>query len=394
MKNNILLTGIAAFTSAIYGSWYLNSKQKTPEAVSQKVASLGLNKDSSWPENNSNSRFVLSDKSNSYVPDSKITEENQIERGELERVADRNYKSFAEAALKGDKDVLKNFGDVGPSCEWCGKFYEQLNKDLQSPDLDPKQRTAFARAMASSGRVDNIQRLVDNINSASIRREPVGEMTEAIAHIADPTSQNDAGLGASGGNTENTSSGDTVPNDVLDYLSEHINDKNPYLREAVVSALTKEGSLFAAQTLYEHSLLMADIDGYYSEGMGIGAMKPKDEAAVNYLEKLAAERNGLSHLAIKALLNSGVDGLNKVISILKTSPDPEFDRKMMHNAVDRVKLDKNTVDTLESLAKGATQPALQDFASQVINEHQTQINNLNKKFEFNFDFESGAAPPY
>lgn len=372
--------------------WYLNKQSENSSIKPRKLSTdtSPLNNESS---NSANNRYVKRDLEKSGGlgsmedpdMDSLDMEENEVtevERAKLDVVAQENYQSFADAALKGDTDVLKKFTKLDPSCKWCDKFYDQLYTSVQNPDLNPKQRSAFARSLANSGRVENVQRLVDTIHDASARREPVGDYTEAIAHITDPDSENEQNV---------NNDGTTTPPEIVDILTQQLNDPNPYLQQAAVSALTKDGSLKAVNTLYEHSLEKADVDGYYSEHMGIGTMKPKPEA-VGRLEELAAARNGFSHLAVKALLNYGPDGLSKVISILNSSPDPEFDQKMMSGAVDRVKLDKATVKALEGLTNSA-QPALRNFANQVMDEQKTQIAFINKKLEYGWDFESGAAPP-
>ena len=64
----------------------------------------------------------------------------------------------------------------------------------------------------------------------------------------------------------------------------------------------------AFETVFKHVTEAGDPDGYYAQGIGPGEMI-LDETALPKAQEFALQRNQYSHLAVKAMLNSGIGGL-------------------------------------------------------------------------------------
>jgi hypothetical protein len=257
--------------------------------------------------------------------------------------------SSAEAALKavqdGSKDyddlILEQFTEPGEDCTWCSEFYASVTQKMLSADASEDERSYFAEVLAISARVDNIKTIVQAIIDS-------GDSDQADIYAEA---------------LELTIGGD----DVVQYLASHMKSENELLQESSVAAVTNQGALLAAKTLYEHTVQQGDADGYYSLGIGLAEMIPEDET-LPYLDDIMRKRDQYSHLAVKALLNQGLEGTRRVIDALSASTDAEFDRKMLEDAVDHVNYEEDIEDFLKKTAQTSKQPVVVEFAKLVLED--------------------------
>jgi 5'-deoxynucleotidase YfbR-like HD superfamily hydrolase len=76
-----------------------------------------------------------------------------------------------------------------------------------------------------------------------------------------------------------------------------------------------------------------------------------------------------SHLAVKALINSGMDGLRAVFDELETSNDPEADRRMLKDALDHVNFEDGLDAYLKQKIEASKQPVVKEFAQKILDEY-------------------------
>lgn len=210
-------------------------------------------------------------------------------------------------------------------------------------DLKADERSYYAELLAISGRAENVRTLVEAINTAR-NAEEANVYAEAL---------------------ELSAGGD----DVVRLLGEQLGASNDTLREAAVAAITNQGSRLAVETLYKNTAERGDPDGYYSAGIGLGEVVPEPEA-LPYLQDLAMKRDQFSHLAVKSLLNTGLDGTKIVIDVLSNSRNEEFDREMLKGAKDHVAYDTDVVNYLKTVAETSKSAAARDFAKDVLAEFE------------------------
>jgi hypothetical protein len=269
---------------------------------------------------------------------------------EADRRAEEVYKS-AEEAFKAVKDgaadyndiILEQFTQPSENCTWCDAFYEQVKAMLTAVDTTPDQKSYYAEILAISGRLENIKTLVEGIKGA-----PSPEQADMYAEALELT------IGKS---------------NIASFLGEQLNSENSTLKEASVAALTNQGSRQAVDLLFDNAVKNGDPDGFYSLGIGLGELVP-DSEALPRLQEIAQQRNAYSHLAVKSLLNGGVEGLRIVFDILASSKDPEFDRQMLKGAVDHVSYEEEAEKLAEKAAQSGS-PMVAEFAKQVIEDFKS-----------------------
>lgn len=280
-----------------------------------------------------------------------------------DRSATEIYRSAAEAlaAIKeGAKDyddlVLEQFTDLGEGCTWCEPFYQEVKGLLLAADTKEDQKSYYAEVLAISGRLDNIQTLVD-----AIKQAPNTDTAELYAEALELAS----------GNQEVTA-----------FLSEQLSTTNELLREATVAAITNQGSRAAIETLYKHTAEKGDPDGYYSIGIGLGEVVPEPEA-LPLLQELMMKRDSYAHLPTKALLNSGLDGVKIVFDVLNSSKNADFDREMVKGASEHVNYDEETVEFLKQVANSSKQPVAVQFAKDILDDFALEEGDEEDEVEEN-----------
>ncbi len=267
-----------------------------------------------------------------------------------ERTAVERYRSLDDA-LKAIKDgavdyddlVLDQFTDLPQNCSWCDELYAQVKALALSPDTKAEQRSFYAEVLAVSGRLENIQTLVDSIKGAK-NQDEADLFAEAL----------ELAVGK---------------DDIVKYLGDQLEGTNETLRESSVAAITNQGSRLAVELLSEHTIKQGDADGYYSVGIGLGELVPEPEA-YPVLQGIIGKRDQYSHLAVKALLNSGLDGLRIVVDSLSNSPNPQFDAGMLESAKDHVTFDDETMTYLRDVAEKSPNPSVQAFSRETLEEFQ------------------------
>lgn len=181
----------------------------------------------------------------------------------------------------------------GENCSWCDSVYASVKDLMLAADTKPDQKSFYAEILAISGKVENLKTLVDGIGKSSKNQEEADSLSEAL----------ELSVGKE---------------DVVKFLGEQLADSNQTLKESSVAALTNQGSKLAVETLYNHTVAQGNADGYYQLGIGVGEMVP-DEDAWPLLQQKALQKDGYSHLAAKALLNVGLEGVKMVADLYGNS---------------------------------------------------------------------------
>jgi hypothetical protein len=264
--------------------------------------------------------------------------------------AEDALNAVLNAAKDYDDTVLEQFTRPGNDCAWCPEFYKSV-KDLILSDKTPAdQKSYLAEVMAISGRVENVQSLVEAVKSAKSTDE-ADIFSEAL---------------------ELSVGGD----DVTRFLGDQMSSTNETLRESSVAAITNQGSLSAAELLIKHTAERGDPDGYYSLGIGLGELIP-DEEAIPALQDMMQKQDQYSHLAVKALINGGMDGLKTVFDQLELSTDPEASRRMLKDAIDHVNFEDGLEEYLKQKLETSKQPAAQEFAKRILEEYSQADGEAN-----------------
>lgn len=254
---------------------------------------------------------------------------------EIYKDSEEALKAVKAGAVNYDDVILEQFTLLGPDCAWCDQFYGSVRDLVNAGDTPTEQKSYYAELLAISGRVDNVTALVN-----AIENSPAGEGTEVYSEALEMTVGKD---------------------DVVKYLSSKLSSPNQGLKESVVAAISNQGSPLAVETLYRNAVDSGNADGFYSQGTGLGEVIP-DEPAYPMLKEMVAKRDDYSHLATKALLNAGVDGLKLVLDTLNGSPDPEKDRAALKDASDHVNYEESTEAILKEQESKSQNPSVVEFA--------------------------------
>jgi hypothetical protein len=266
--------------------------------------------------------------------------------------ASQRYSSAAQAleavrkaAVDYDDIIIDEFSNI-KECDWCEEFYGELAKMLNDQALGIDERAYYAEILAVSGNLDNIKSLVSSLEAAT-QTEDKEMFGEAL---------------------EMSMGGD----DMVEYLAAYLTSENSTLRESVVSALSNQGTRLAAETLYKDMVSGGGAaHDYYAQGTGLAEMVP-DETTIPYLHELLIERAPKSDVVVKALINSGIDGLTSVFDALSTEKDNAKGKEYLKNAIDHVITDEQVVDFLTKASQNQDYPDfLKEFANDALKEAQT-----------------------
>lgn len=267
--------------------------------------------------------------------------EEDISAAEKYKSAEEALEAVKKASVDYDDVVLDYFVEPGADCTWCPKFYEGVRKLLTDPGIDSDQRGYYAEILAISNNMDNIQTLVE-----SIKNSPNQDSKEAIAEALELTVGDDK---------------------VTEYLAGYLGDSDQTLKEASVAALSNQGSRLAAEVLYKNAVETKNSNGYYDLGIGLGELVP-DEDALPFLHEQAQKRDDYSHLAVKALLNSGAPGLSILVDIMNQSTNSASDESLLKDAEDHVIYDKDVKAILQKVVDSNKNPRFQEFAKRVLKD--------------------------
>lgn len=267
-------------------------------------------------------------------------------------IAYKNAQEALEAIKKGAKDyddtILEQFTLPGEDCTFCAELYTNVKELLKSSTAKNEEKAFFAEILAISGKVDNIQALVDGFKNGANSDEK-----ELYSSALELTAGKD---------------------DVVKYLGKELSTTNNDLKESLVAALTNQGSELAFDTLYKHVVEAGDPNGYYTLGIGPAEMM-LDEKALAKAEEYAQKRDAFAPLAVKAMLNNGLPGLRMVMDILSTSSNIDQDRNLTKGAVEHVGYDEQIEKYLQEKVNDP-RPLVRDFAKQILDDysHQEEAN--------------------
>lgn len=264
---------------------------------------------------------------------------------ELYNSAEEAFNAIKKGSESYDDSVLEQFSDLEKDCRWCDELYNKVQEAMLNASTEEEQRSYFAEILASSGKPENIAALISAMKDAK-SEDDADTYLEAL---------------------EITMGDDKT----VDYLSSQLDTDNEKLKSSLIAAITNHGTPLAIETLYEQTVQSGDTDGYYSLGIGLGEVIP-DEESLPFLTELVNKRDQYSHLAVKALLNYGVDGLRVVFDTLELSSDAETDRKMLKDAIDHVSYEEETEAYAKEILNKSKNPVVQDFAREIIKEFDVE----------------------
>ncbi len=237
--------------------------------------------------------------------------------------ADDALAAIKKAASKYDDVVLEQFYMLG-NCSWCNKFYSDVKALMLDKSLGTNERTYYAEILSTTGKKENIQALVEATLGTSDATEK--DMFSEALELSN------------------------LSNESLKYLAdEYSNSTDVDLKEAIVGAISGQGTKESIEILYNLTTENGDADGFYSDGIGLGEVVPEN-SAYPFLEDVVTKRDKYAHLAVKALLNGGMDGTKLVMDILGNTKDSAADIKIfdLEKAADHVLYDDSTAEYLSS----------------------------------------------
>lgn len=286
-----------------------------------------------------------------------VTEETRP-ASELYTSADQALEAVKKAAADYDDLVLEQFTRPGPDCTWCDQFYASVKELMNAPDTSTETKGYYAELLAVSGRTDNLQTLVDSIKNAKGSQD-ADTYAEAL---------------------ELATGGD----DVVKFLGSQMDSNNEAVQEASIAAVTNQGTRLAAELLYDQTVKSGNPDGYYSRGIGLGEFIP-DPEALSYLQGLVKKQDQYSPLAVKALVNSGMDGLKIVFDELKNSKDREFIKKCLADLQNHVNYEEGIEEYFQKQADSVGQPDLADFSKKTLEDFKSSVEEDNANANMSID---------
>lgn len=264
--------------------------------------------------------------------------------------ANEKYES-ANAALvalkKGAVDyddwILQEFVELG-NCAWCDDLYALVKTQI-AENKDYDEVGYFAEVLAISNKLENVQTLVAEIEKATDedKKDVLAEGLELA--IGD--------------------------DNIVNYLAGYTGHEDELLQEAAIAALSNQGSHLAAKYLYDLAVQNKNPDGFYELGIGLGEMIPDDEA-FSFLQEAAMKRDEYSHLAVKALVNSGLPGLAIVVDVMTTSTNPDLEKHMLNDAFDHVAYDEETENYLKKLVGKTKVEHIKVWAEKLLKEFELE----------------------
>jgi len=270
-----------------------------------------------------------------------ISEEKIIPASKAYKDAFEAFEAVLKGATNYDDNIIEQVAAVTDGCSWCEELYEKIRVAMLDPNTNENQRSYFAEILASTGLPDNISALI-NAYKDTKDKDDAGVFTEALELT-------------------------TGDDETVEYLGTQLNTDDKDLKEALIAAVTNHGSPLAVELLYKETIENGDPDGYYSDAIGLGEVIP-DEESLPYLTELAAKKDEYSHLAVKALLNYGIEGLHAVVDIIGNSDDLELNRSILKDAVDHVSYEDASKEFAEELLKTSQNKAVLEFAEKIVKE--------------------------
>jgi spore coat protein CotF len=265
--------------------------------------------------------------------------------------ADEALNAIKKGAGDYDDSILEQFTTPGEDCTFCDQLYTDLKSLVNSSSAKNEEKAYYAEILAISGRVDNVKALVEGFKNASTTENK--ELFSAALELT------------------------TGKEDVVKYLGDELKTDNPDLKESLVAAMTNQGGSTAFETLFQNIVDSKNSDGYYSMGIGPAEMI-LDEQGLTKAKEYAMKRDEYSPLAIKAMLNSGLQGLKSVIDILESSNDDASNDKLIQGAIDHIGYDEQTEKYLKEKANSSN-PKVRQLAEDTLRDYANQEEELNQE---------------
>ena len=273
----------------------------------------------------------------------------------LYRNAQEALAAVEIAAKDYDDLVLEQFVEPDADCSWCPEFYQTITQRMLAMNTSEDEQSYYGELLAISGRKENIEALV-----GAIRNAPNQDSADIFAEALELTIGNE---------------------EVVDYLATELGSDNALLNESLLAAITNHGSYKAVQTIYDYTVKNGDSDGYYSIGIGLAEIIPDDES-IPYLAEAMNKRDQYSHLAVKALINGGYNGVKLVVDNVNAIGDPTLASKLLEDAIDHVSYDERTESLCKDIiSRGGSNVAVTTFCQETLEEFQLEEEYLEDEDE-------------
>jgi len=348
MKKLIIVLIVVAAGAAL---WFLsnssNKSQMATDGPSQQSAAD--NSQQQLPAKiDTNSNPTDLSKNNTEDSEEDDLEEDIRPAGQVYSSAQEAFEALKKGAKTYDDIALERFADIDQSCSWCPELFNTVRQELLTPGNSEDEKSYFAEVLAISGSPENISFLVDSFKNSADQ-----DFKDVLAEALEVAVGNDQ---------------------VVDYLGSQLDTTDESLKESLIAALTNHGSKKAIDILYLETIKQGKPDGYYSLGIGLGEVIP-DEESVPYLVDLAKKRDDYSHLAVKALLNSGIEGLKIVMDIVGSSQDTSSNGKLLQDALDHVPFEDDTEQYLKKLISTSNNSSVKEFAQEILDDFKDDDDN-------------------
>lgn len=251
------------------------------------------------------------------------------------------FNAVVKAATDYDDIVLEQFAELDDSCSWCPEFYKSISEELLSASSSQNDKSYYAELLAITGKTDNVKTLVDAYKGSENKDDQ-----ELYIEALELSAGSD---------------------DLVEYFGEQLDTEDQVLKESVIAGITNHGSKKSVEMLYNETLKSGDSDGFYNLGIGVGEIIPEKEAFPFLIEK-AKTADQYSHLAVKALLNDGDEGLKEVFSILESNNDSNTNQKLLVDAIDHVSFDEETESYIDGIISNSSNSDVVKFAKEIKDE--------------------------
>lgn len=263
---------------------------------------------------------------------------------EIYKTSQEALDSVKKAALTYDDNVLQQFMNLG-DCSWCDSLYTSVKDLMNDTSLPNDQRSFYAELLATSGKIENVKSIIAALETAKTTEEK--ELFAESLELA---------LGG---------------DDLVKTLADYMKSSDDTIKESSIAAVSNQGTRLAAEMLYKNAVESNNPDGYYSLGIGLGEMVPHEDV-YPYLQEQLAKKDDYSNLAVKALLNAGLPGLQIVFDALAGSKDSALDEKILKDAADHIVFDEETKQYLTAMAEKSPNAVLKRLAQEKLKEFESE----------------------
>jgi hypothetical protein len=339
-----LLVGVAAWLSSRPDNVAIPTANNTTNSTAKSEVSNSTATDSG-STTASKTESTSAQASNQNATNTKTLEDEEEYLEEV-KPATEVYANATEAleavkngAQRYDDLVLEQFVGL-KDCAWCPEFFDGVKELMLAQSSDNDLKSYSAEILALSGSVDNVNSLFDALDKAE--EGDAGNLYAEAIELAYGDDQ------------------------LVTYLNDKLSSDNKTVKEAALAAMTNHDSPSAIDAMYKATTASNDPDGFYSQGLGLGEMIPSEES-LTPLTDIAKKNDQYSHLAIKSLLNYGVDGL-KIVQTVVSDLDDASVSKLLENAVDHVSFDGDVKQMAQTGSQSAKTDSEKKFWAAVLEE--------------------------